>query len=36
MVKAILQRGSPWPGSAFYQRLHTAGVVFLDARLNLC
>jgi hypothetical protein len=33
---SILQRGSPWSGSAFYQRLHAAGVVFLDARLNLC
>src|SRR5450755_1584625 len=29
---SILQRGSPWSGSAFDQRLHAARVVFLDAR----
>ena len=32
---SILQRGSPWSGSAFYQRLHAAGVVFFR-RSNLC
>ena len=32
---SILQRGSPWSGSAFYQRLHGAGLLVVKHRAEI-